>query len=186
MHLFFSSLVGSSPHGSPNQQWNGPEEACSRRKESKGDGLDRGHQGAGAWTADWVFVLVQRSCVALGESCTSLYLSPWQSRGNLLPVLVSIMPAGWANADENAWSIVKTYPQVRRGFLTIAGEQREEGSQLAPTVNFYKPEPEDLVLGPLLPLSPGEWTEHGAVSENGSGRMAIFPVTVPHMHEASL
>ena len=96
------------------------------------------------------------------------------------------MPAGWANADKNARSLVKTYPQVRRGFLTIAGEQREEGSQLASTANFYKQEPGDLVLGPLLPPSPREWTEHGAVSENGWGSMAIFPVTVPHMHEASL
>lgn len=156
MHLFFFSLVGSSPHGSPNQQGNGRGEACSRRKESKGDGLDRGHQGAGAWPEDWVLAPAQTSCVALGESCTSLYLSPRQSRGSLLPVLVSIMPAGWANADKNARSLVKTYPQVRRGFLTIAGEQREEGSQLASTANFYKQEPGDLVLGPLLPPSPRE------------------------------
>lgn len=136
MHLFFSSLVGSSLHGSPNQQGNGRGEACSRREESKGDGLDRGHQGAGAWTEVWVLARAQTSCVALGESCSSLYLSPRQSRGNLLPVRVSIMPAGWANADENAQSIVKTYPQVRCGFLITAGEQREEGSQLAPTANF--------------------------------------------------
>ena len=112
-----------------------------------------------------VLALAQRSCVALGEPCRTLYLSLLQSRGNLIPMLVSIMPAGRANVDENSWSIVNRYPQVRRGFLIIAGEQREEGSQLAPTANFYKPEPEDLVLGLLLPLSPWEWTQHRAVNE---------------------
>lgn len=127
-----------------------------------------------------------QSCVALGEPCTSLHLSPLQSRGNLIPMLVSIMPAGWANVHENSWSIMNRYPQVRCGFLIIAGERREEDSQLAPTANFYKPEPEDLVLGPLLPLSPWEWTQHGAVNESGRGSMAIFPVTAPHMQEASL
>ena len=45
---------------------------------------------------------VPQSCVALGEPCTSLHLSPLQSRGNLIPVLVSIMPAGWANVHENS------------------------------------------------------------------------------------
>lgn len=59
-------------------------------------------QEPGQGTGLPVLALAQRSCMALGEPCTSPHLSPLQSRGNLIPMLVSIMPAGWANVDENS------------------------------------------------------------------------------------
>lgn len=99
-HLFYAFIFFPPlfvPHSMAALISNGmDQETCSSRKESKGDRLDR-HQGARSLDRELGFqsLLWHKGVVWPWVSHAPLsHLSPLQSRGNLIPMLVSTMPAG--------------------------------------------------------------------------------------------
>lgn len=187
--LFSSSVIGSSLHGGPNQQWNGPEKACCRAKEAKGMDLTE------------VIRWQEFGPAVRGLGFPSLHLHigavwPWMSQNlsksqsatkqGLIPMLLSIVTVDWANADEKAWSIVRSYPHVRHCSLIICWRIEERIIHSCfPLSIFINRSQGTWSLGLSFHFPPRANLAQ-AVSKSGWGRITFFPVSAPQMYRAPL